>query len=495
MNVTPHQIEQFASQHLQRFKPRGRQVSFLCEAHEDHNPSASVSLDTGLWCCHACGAKGDIFHLAEIVLRCDFQGAKEAILGPNSRPRPKSKPRNTEAKIVAVYPYTDEAGVLLYEKVRTDQEPPYKYYIRRPNGQGGYLYSLGDCRRVLYRLPAVLAASEVVVPEGEKDADTGVALGFCCTTNPFGAGDWRREYSLLLKGKERVLVIADNDEEGISHAHAVKADLNGMVKQVRVGIFPGAGKDLTDWVEAGGTAEQFREWIEEQFQKEEAPATAPAAVETPVPEVPESAWCDMARKYRKAVADSTEASDNFHLASFLTVAGAILGRSVFYRMPRPLYPNFYTALVGKSGRARKGTAMDFSQDIGRAVAPGVHWLSSIDSAEGFVQSLATLQERQDDRKTISSIIRFSELRSLIDKASREGTRSFIPKISDAFDSPPRLEVNTRNNPVTVENPLVSILGGASPRWIEKLKPEDLAGGIGNRFCWVIGKANPRNPWP
>jgi hypothetical protein len=37
-------------------------------------------------------------------------------------------------------------------------------------------------RRVLYRLPGVIAASDVLFLEGEKDADTGKALGITSTS-------------------------------------------------------------------------------------------------------------------------------------------------------------------------------------------------------------------------------------------------------------------------------------------------------------------------
>jgi putative DNA primase/helicase len=56
----------------------------------------------------------------------------------------------------AVYPYEDEEGRILYEVVRyTDKE----FRPRRPNANGGWQFTLGDVRRVLYRLPEVLAAS------------------------------------------------------------------------------------------------------------------------------------------------------------------------------------------------------------------------------------------------------------------------------------------------------------------------------------------------
>jgi DNA primase len=39
-------------------KGRGIERPFRCEAHDDHNASASVNSLTGLWVCYACGAAG-----------------------------------------------------------------------------------------------------------------------------------------------------------------------------------------------------------------------------------------------------------------------------------------------------------------------------------------------------------------------------------------------------------------------------------------------------
>ena len=52
--------------------------------------------------------------------------------------------------IVAEYNYTDEAGKLLFQVVRY---VPKGFAQRRPDGNGGWVWGLGDTRRVLYRLP------------------------------------------------------------------------------------------------------------------------------------------------------------------------------------------------------------------------------------------------------------------------------------------------------------------------------------------------------
>jgi hypothetical protein len=116
-------------------------------------------------------------------------------------------------------------------------------------------------RRVLYRLPQVLAAKSVLVVEGEKDADSASTLNFIATCNPGGAGKWRGEFSESLRGKG-VVVIADADEPGRKHAQQVARSLIGNVKPLKLVEFRGA-KDLSEWIENGGTREALLSLIDE----------------------------------------------------------------------------------------------------------------------------------------------------------------------------------------------------------------------------------------
>ena len=91
-----------------------------------------------------------------------------------------SQRRETRAKIVATYDYTDADGVLLYEVLRYE---PKNFRQRRPDGNGGWIWNLNE-RRVVYRWPELLKFPDatVFVCEGEKDADNVAALNLCATS-------------------------------------------------------------------------------------------------------------------------------------------------------------------------------------------------------------------------------------------------------------------------------------------------------------------------
>jgi hypothetical protein len=161
-----------------------------------------------------------------------------------------------ERQIVAMYDYVDEQGKPLSQVVRFE---PKDFRQRRPDGNGGWTWNLQGVRRVLYRLPEVLAAESVLVVEGEKDAETARTLSLVATCNAGGAGKWREEYSDCLLGK-RIAIVADADEPGRKHAQQVGASLFGRVKSLKVLELPSA-KDLTEWVKRGGAYEALLELI------------------------------------------------------------------------------------------------------------------------------------------------------------------------------------------------------------------------------------------
>lgn len=235
----------------------GNGWSAKCPAHEDRNASLSVAEGQDgcvLLKCHA-GCASDAV-VAAI-------GIRMADLFP-----PRTNTTGAARRIVATYPYHDETGRMLFEAVRY---APKDFRQRKPNGAGGWKWTLAGVRLVPFRLPETLAAiSEgraIYICEGEKDVLAIVAAGFAATCNPMGAGKWRSEFSDLLTGGD-CLIVPDNDEPGRKHAQAVAAGLHGKAARVRVVTLPSEFngqriKDAADFFAAGGEAAQLDELAEQ----------------------------------------------------------------------------------------------------------------------------------------------------------------------------------------------------------------------------------------
>jgi len=229
----------------------GRELRFLCPAHEDRHPSARWNAADAVWCCDACQAGGG---WSDLVAR----------LGIDPPPA-----RDLPAEVEAVYDYRDAEGSLLYQVLRKRGK---SFACRRPLPGGGWAWNLDGMERVLYRLPetaaAVRAGAVVFVAEGEKDADRLAALGLAATTNPGGAGKWRPAYGAVLRGA-RVVILPDNDLAGRRHAEAVRSNLAGAAAAVRVLELAGLAEkgDVSEWIAArereGRMAAEIRAELEE----------------------------------------------------------------------------------------------------------------------------------------------------------------------------------------------------------------------------------------
>lgn len=236
-----------------------------CPAHDDHKPSLGVSEGAGgriLLCCRAgCSPAAVVTAL----------GLKMSDLFAD-----KSKPA-IKPSIEATYDYTDEHGMLQFQCVRY---VPKDFRQRRPDPTkpGTWIWNLNGVRKVIYRLPEVLAAiasrRTVFVAEGEKDCDDLAKAGFVATCNPMGASKsqddnkskWLPEHTEYLRGAARVVVIADKDEAGRAHAAVVAKRARAVAASVRLIELRDRDdktvKDAADWFGADGTADELRALVE-----------------------------------------------------------------------------------------------------------------------------------------------------------------------------------------------------------------------------------------
>lgn len=250
----------------------------LCPFHTERTPSFTITRDKQLFYCFGCQSSGDVFdfvkriegltsfgdavrRVAEIVGIDPADGSRTTPKPPLARAaeREWEEPKQAAGKIVATYPYTDEHGEVLYEVCRFE---PKSFRQRRPDGKGGYTWDMRGVRRVLYRLPAVLAADTVWIVEGEKDVHTLEAAGVVATTNSGGANQkWQPDWTKALADR-RVIVIPDNDEPGRKRAAAIVKELTGKAAEV-IQIELPAGKDVTDFFEAGNTLYDLEQLVDE----------------------------------------------------------------------------------------------------------------------------------------------------------------------------------------------------------------------------------------
>mgnify|MGYP000881538557 CR=1 FL=1 len=185
------------------------------------------------------------------------------------RPKKADAQSDDRPRVVASYKYTDQHGATLFtiERIEPGRGGRAKDFVaRQPNGKAG----MGGVKPVPYNLPDIAGVADIAdwhnqpvfVCEGERKADTLGAWGLVATCNPFGAGKWPVDFGKWFAGRD-VIILPDTDDVGRKHAIDVACKLHGTAASVRMLELPGLPPkgDVVDWVQAGGTHDQFAELV------------------------------------------------------------------------------------------------------------------------------------------------------------------------------------------------------------------------------------------
>lgn len=242
----------------------GGEYRARCPLHSGQTDNSfAVDPKTWRWFCHgACKVGGDPIELEMKLFGKRFPDAKrevEQLLGlapVELMPAPKKRELGP---IVKTYSYLSADGSLLFQVTRHD---PKDFRQRRPDPEraGKWIWNLKGIEPVLYRLPELLASDGTVyLCEGEKDADNArEQWSFNATTCPMGAEKFTAAMAKSIADRN-VVIVKDNDEAGRKHAEKAARLLRLEGCRVKIVAPPAPHKDLTDWMNAGGTRDEFLE--------------------------------------------------------------------------------------------------------------------------------------------------------------------------------------------------------------------------------------------
>lgn len=246
------------------------QMSSKKELRWGSHGSKSVDVDKGTWYDHQEKTGGGLLDFLErekgLRNGQPFEWLKSNGFDLEESPRPAGK------KIVATYDYHDAAGEVLFQVVRFEPKGFLQRRQAEPDDdpekvRDGWVWSVKGLRLVPYKLPELQAAlafdRQILIVEGEKDVENLAKLGIVATCNPMGAGKWPQHFPEFFAGAD-VVIVPDNDEPGRAHRDLVGASLDGTAASVRVLDLPGLKPkgDISDWIAAGGTAEQLNKLLE-----------------------------------------------------------------------------------------------------------------------------------------------------------------------------------------------------------------------------------------
>lgn len=374
--------------------------------------------------------------------------------------------------IVKTYDYRDEQGELLFQVCRL---VPKDFRQRAPNGSGGWVWKTSTIRKVLYRLPELIATSAdeiVFVCEGEKDADRLVAGGLIATTNPGGAATpstdgrpskpkWLPSYNAFFAGR-RVVILPHNDEPGRAHAQTIAASLAPIAARVAIlelPDLPDKGDDVSVWLDAGGTIEQLVALAEEQLAAAVPPKTAgqDAWPEPDMgvlllhrrspPNLPLNAFGPAWSALITTAAEAAACPPDYIVAPLLTSVSALIGHAR-WAQASPGWaepPHLWVGAVGDSGNGKSPGADCLLRDV----LPEIEQRMAAEFPERLREWRASVEFENAAE---------GRWKSEVQDAQKSGAPAPLPPVRTAGPEPqaPRL----RQNDVTIEKVAVLLATAA-----------------------------------
>jgi hypothetical protein len=446
---------------LEDYKEHRGEFRARCPAHRG-NSDDSLSIKAGddgraLLVCRAdCNLQEILDALGIAVV--DLFDHRE----PNSSPAKKAARKTTKEasdqdKVLATddlpngtyWEFTTPAGEVLYI-----QRHKREYY--RKVGEGLWKKGLSGVTQVLYNLhelvDGVRAGKTIYHLEGPKDVETArEKLGVVATTSG-STSSWRPEFKSFYIGAD-VVIVPDNDGPGRKYADTVARSIAPVARSVKVLDLPGMPDkgDLTDWLDAGHTPEEFFasvEVTEIYAPEEEAPWTEPRLLDSDLPPVAPFTAGMLPEPLGSHVMDAARRMDNvapdFIAASLIVGAGAIIGRRLALR-PKArdewqVTPNLWGANVGPPSSMKTP-----------AQAAGLAAVTRL-GAEAREQFKARSKDHEVD--AIEKEIRGKHLKDELKKAVKSGDPAAISNIreelADLSESDEPTEERYTTSDATVE---------------------------------------------
>ena len=278
---------------LQGVRKVGAGYKARCPAHDDKNPSLSVTEGDG----------GKVLVKCFAAAGCTFEAIRDALwpqgtdTGPRTptqrrdgvdRGKPMSAPRalpDGPHDTVSLYHHADDS--VAFASVRHQPPGKAKRFSQWTPAEGGLWFDRNPLKVLpLYRLPQIMGAEKVVVVEGEKCVRAVLSswAHVAVTTYAGGSGSWRKTDWTPLAGKN-VSIWADADDDappgkptaksrpGQNAAMEIAAHLHGLGCRVRVALpEPDGGADIADWLAVGkGHAKAMLDGLLRDYQPQPQP--------------------------------------------------------------------------------------------------------------------------------------------------------------------------------------------------------------------------------
>lgn len=194
-----------------------------------------------------------------------------------------------------------------------------------------------------------------------------------------------------------------------------------------------------------------------------------------------------------AIEPHTEAAIPALAVQGLTFAGAVFGRSAYYRVGSTRhFSNLFVALVGSTAKARKGDSLRPVEEVFAQAFPDFseRVKSGLSSAEGLIFHVRDDAEPELDRRLLAVETEFA---SPLQRMRREGN-TLSATLRDAWDGR-ELSTLTKKDAIRAGDAHVAMIAHVT---VEELRRElsrtEELNGFANRFLWVYCERSKKLPF-
>ncbi len=249
-----------------------------CPFHKDKVASMSINIKKGLYYCHACNEKGNLFNFVAKLKSIPVADVINQYAIETGTIGHLDKTEISEKSIALLH--NPKALKNLEQKKLINKETIKRfsigfdgdrYLIPLKDSQGNIInvikYKLTERKiadktvflkgraTTIFPYDNINKSDEIFLMEGLTDCLLANQLGLNAITAPNGANTWKREWTSMLAGKT-VYICYDSDRPGKVGGHRVASHIYGIAKKVFFKFIKGA-KDFNDLIKSGKSLDDF----------------------------------------------------------------------------------------------------------------------------------------------------------------------------------------------------------------------------------------------
>ena len=253
---------EFFKKYIPDLKPDVEQQKVLCPFHDDTNASLSINLEKGVYFCHGCDKKGDIYKWYMEQHNCSFKEAKKAIIGDLRIPVLSEGEAEEAHKILLNKDHLlkaikyrrgwtvktikkfglgwNERESRVYIPIRNESDElinirKYDLYHKDPKFK---FYGIkGHNSPYIFPIKNLIDNETVMLMAGEPDTILACQLGMVAVTFTGGEGAFAKQLLPMFKDKI-VYICYDCDKAGGKGSKYVASEIINHAKEVKIITLP-----------------------------------------------------------------------------------------------------------------------------------------------------------------------------------------------------------------------------------------------------------------